>query len=119
MINALTFNITDPDETAASGALAVHFYVPFNMTIVGVSAAPLEDDTGADIDINDDGTAIISAVDASDKDVPGTWLSTHLGGSNSPVHVAAGSELTIDVNDAAAANRFDVVIYYLAGSLVA
>lgn len=119
MISAFTFNITDPDETAASGALAAYWYVPFNITIVGVSAAPLEDDAGADIDINDDGTAVISAVDASDKDAPGTWLSTHLGGSNSPVHVAAGSELTIDVNDAAAANRFDVVVYYLAGSALA
>lgn len=118
MFQTMVFNITDPDESAASGALAVHFYTPFAMTIVAVSAAPLEDDAGADIDINDDGTGVIN-VDATDKDVPGTWLSTHAGGTNAPVQIAAGSEISIDVNDGAAANRFDVVIYYLPGVAVA
>ena len=109
------FNITDPDEAAASGALAAYWYIPKGITIVGASAAPLEDDAGATIDINDDGTAMIAGVDASDKDVPGTWLTPGTGGTNTPVFAAGGSELTIDVNNGAAANRFDVVIYYLQG----
>lgn len=119
MFQTMVFNITDPTDAAAAAALSVHFYTPFAFTIVAVSAAPLEDDAGADIDINDDGTGVITTVDASDKDVPGTWLSTHAGGSNAPVEIGAGSEVTIDVNDAAAGNRFDVVIYYLPGVAVA
>lgn len=110
-----SFSLADPDNTAALGALAAYWVVPMQITIVHVSAGPLEDDAGATIDINDDGTAIIAAVDASDKDVPGTWSSTHFGGTNDPVTVASGSELTIDVNSAAAANQFNIVITALAG----
>ncbi len=119
MMQVMNFTAVDPDETAASGALAVYTYIPVNITIVAVSAAPLEDDAGATIDINDDGSGVIAGVDASDKDVPGTWKSTHVGGTNAPVVVAAGSELTIDVNNGAAANRFNVDIWFLPGTVKA
>lgn len=115
MIQQMVFNISDPDETAAAGALAVHWYQAVGITIVGVSVSPHEDDAGATIDINDDASAVISAVDASDKDVPGTWLTPDTGGTQTPVSIAGGSEVTIDVNSAAAANRFDVVIFYRPG----
>jgi hypothetical protein len=115
-VNLLSLNLTDPDETAALGASAWLGSFPFNITIVAVSVSPLEDDAGATIDIQDDGTdTAIVAVDASDHDVPGEWNSTHVGGTNDPVSIAAGSEIEIDINNAAAANRFDVNIWYLIG----
>lgn len=118
-VTCINVSIVDPDESAASGALAAYKYIPFDMTIIAVSVASLEDDGSATIDINDDGTGVIEAIDASDKDVPGTWKSTHVGGTNDPVFVAAGSELTFDVNSGAAANRHDVDIWALIGEKAA
>lgn len=113
----IPFAIGDPDNTAAVGDSAWLQYIPFNITIIFVTVAPMEDDTGATIDIQDDTTDIITAIDASDHDVPGTWKSTHMGGTNTPVAVAAGSELEIDINNAAAANRFDGAIWALVGEV--
>lgn len=113
----LPFTLVDPDESAASGALAAYANIPFNLTIVAVSVASLEDDAGATIDINDDGTGVITAIDASDKDAPGSWLSVHAGGANEPVSIAAGSVLSLDVNNGAVANRHDVQIWALIGEI--
>jgi len=113
------FNLTDPDETAALTTGAIYWVIPFAITIVHVSAAPYEDDAGMTIDIQDDGTDIITALACADKDVPGTWSSTHTGGTNAPVTAAAGSEMTIDVNAAAAANLLHVTITALVGELKA
>lgn len=111
-----TFSLSDPVDASNLAASAAFWVVPFSMTIVHVSVAPYEDDGSATIDINDDGTGVITAIDASDHDVPGTWSTTHYGGTNTPVSVAAGSEMSIDVNSGAAGNRFDIVITALAGS---
>lgn len=114
----LNFSIGDPDSSAAVGDSAALQYIPFDFTIIFVTVQPMEDDTGATIDIQDDGTdTAIVGVDASDHDVPGTWKSVHMGGANAPVFIAAGSELEIDVNSAAAANRFDVAIWGLVGEV--
>jgi hypothetical protein len=67
------------------------------------------------MDINDDGVAIVSAMACATKAAPGEWISTHAGGTETPVTIAAGSEMTLDFNAAAAANRFDVVILLLTG----
>lgn len=107
--------LVDPDESAALSTLDAHFVTPVALTIVYVSAAPLEDDAGATLDINDDGTGVITAIDVSDADVPGTWSSTHFGGSNAPILVAGGSEISIDLNSAAAANAFQLDIWALVG----
>lgn len=115
-IVAYTFSIFDPDDTQAVGALACYFMVPFNATLIYASVAPWDDDTDAAMDINNDGTEIVADIDASDKDVPGEWATVHAGGSETPIHIAAGSELTLDFNDAAAANRFDVQLLFLTGS---
>ena len=115
----LNYTVTDPDEAAASGALALYDYIPFQLTIIAVSVAPLEDDAAATLDINDEGTGVIAAIDASDHDAPGTWKSTHIGGTETPVTIAAGSELSLDINSGAAANRFDVSIWALVGELSA
>lgn len=108
-------NVTDPDETAAAGDAFAVLVTPFDLTIVAVGVSPLEDDAGATLDIQDDGTDVITGVDASDHDAPGEWLSTYAGGTNDPVYVAAGSEIDLDFNNAAAANRFDVTIWALIG----
>ena len=89
--------------------------LPFQATLVYVSVSPFEDDGGANIDVLDDGTDIVTNVDASDHDVPGEWASVHAGGTNAPVSIAAGSEMIIDVNAAAVANRFDVTLLFLTG----
>jgi hypothetical protein len=75
----------------------------------------MEDDSGATMDIQDDGVDIVTAIDASDHDVPGEWLSTHVGGANAPIPIAAGSEISLDFNAVAVANRFDVVLLFLTG----
>lgn len=108
-------NLTDPDETAALGDSAAMVMVPFNATLIYASVSPFEDDAGATIDIQDDGTDIVTAIDASDHDVPGEWQSTHVGGTNAPLAIAAGSEIEIDINNAAAANRFDITLLFLTG----
>jgi len=108
-------NISDPDETAALGDSAALVMVPFGATLVYASVSPFEDDASATIDIQDDGTDIVAGLDASDHDVPGEWISTHAGGSETPVAIAAGSEIEIDVNSGAAANRFDITLLLLTG----
>lgn len=112
---AYNLNIGDPDETAAVSASAAMVMVPFGCTLVYVSVSPMEDDAGATIDIQDDGTDIVTGVDASDHDVPGEWASVHAGGTNAAVEIAAGSEIEVDINSAAAANRFDVTLLFLTG----
>jgi hypothetical protein len=112
---AYTFSVADPTEGAAVGALACYFMVPFGATLIYASAAPFADDPGATMDINDDGSAIVAAMACATKAAPGEWISTHAGGTETPVAIAAGSEMTLDFNAAAAANRFDVVILLLTG----
>lgn len=113
---AYTFNIGDPDEASAvASAGAAYFMLPFQATLIYASVSPMEDDPGASMDITDDGTDIVTAIDATDHDVPGEWISVHAGGSETPVAIAAGSEMTLDFNAAAAANRFDVVLLFLTG----
>lgn len=115
----ISFTAVDPDETAALSTLVFYQTTVIDMSIVGVSVAPFEDDAGATVDIDDDGTNVISGIDASDANVPGTWLATGFGGTNDPVFVAAGSKLALDFNSAAAANAFLVVIYAVTGSATA
>jgi hypothetical protein len=111
-----TFSVGNPTEGTPLGDNALYFKVPFGATLVYVSAAPWEDDTNATLDINDDGSTIITAMACAVKAVPGEWISTHCGGTNTPITIAAGSILDFDFNSAAAANRFDVVLHFLQGS---
>ena len=115
---AYTFSIGDPTEGAGVGALACYFMMPFGGTIVYVSGAPFADDAGATMDINDDGTGVITAIAMATKAAPGEWISTHCGGTQAPVQVAAGSVISLDFNNAAVANRFDVQILVLTGETV-
>ena len=94
-----------------------YFYAPCDLTVIYVTASPSVDDASLTIDINDDGTGVITAVDASDLDVPGTWKSTHMGGAETPVVIAAGSKVSLDANDAAANTRVMLQIWALTGEV--
>lgn len=112
---AYTLNIADPTEGAAVSQSASMVMIPFAATLVYAAVSPFNDDTGAVMDIQDDGSDIITGIDASDHDVPGEWISTHCGGTNAPIQIAAGSELELDFDLGAVANRFDVVLLFLTG----
>ena len=111
--------ICDPTEGAAVGAAEGYFTVPVNMTIVYVCGAPRDNDSSATMDIQDDTVDIITAIDVSDLDVPGTWISTHFGGAETPVAVVAGSKISFDCNLAAVANAVYAQIWALVGEVPA
>lgn len=84
-----------PGASAALGADYATFIAPMDLVLVYVCAAPSADDTGATLDIEDDGTAIVDDLSVADADVPGEWQSTHVGGTNAPVRIAAGSKISL------------------------
>ena len=114
---ALTFT-----AEAQADADGVHLFVaPRQMTIVGVSVcaeAFTGSPTGFNVDIQDDGADVITAVAANSAGTPGTWLSTHLGGAQAPVRVAAGSAVELDINLAggsAPTADYTIVLWALLG----
>jgi len=112
----MSVKAVNPVEGGALAALDQYMNVPCGCTIVYVCASADTDDAGLTVDINDDGTAIISGIDAADKEDPGEWKSTHFGGDETPVEVAAGSELSFDFNAAANATTVEVQVWALTGS---
>lgn len=111
----LAFN--DGEVGVTLGANFRYFYAPCDLTIVYVTVSPSVDDSGLTIDINDDGTGVVTAVDCSDLDVPGTWKTKHMGGTETPVTIAAGSKVSLDANSAAANTRVHVEIWALTGEV--
>ena len=104
-----------PGASAALGANYAYFYAPCDLTIVYVSAAPSVDDSGLTLAINDDGSAVISAFSCADADVPGTWKSIHMGGTNTPVHIAAGSKVSFTAANTENATQIVGYIFALTG----
>ena len=100
----------------------VDFQALEDMTIVGVSLCAevfTGTPTGCTIDIQDDGTDVIAAITANTALTPGVWQSVHMGGTNAPVHIVAGSEVEIDLNLTGGSTptaSFSVVIWYLGGA---
>lgn len=86
-------------------------------TIVGVSmvaTVTTGSPTGITIDIQDDGSDVITALAANTALTPGTWISKAMGGTEEPVHVAAGSVMEVDLNLAGGSTPqavIDVVIW--------
>ncbi|MCP5018909.1 MAG: hypothetical protein GY938_27075 [Ketobacter sp.] len=109
-------SLVDPTEGNAIGTLEGYIQLPFAYDIVAISVSPQVDDAGATIDVDDDGTNVITAIDASDQNVPGTWASPGFGGTNAPVHVAKNSKVSFDVNSGAVATAFNVDMVVLVGS---
>jgi len=92
------------------------------MTIVGASLYPTVftgSPTGCTIDIQDDGTDVIAAITANTALTAGDWQSVHMGGTEAPVHIVAGSEVEIDLNLTGGSTptaTFTLVIWYLGGA---
>lgn len=93
-----------------------YFYAPFDMTVVYMEAGASADDAGLTVDLNDDGSAAIAALACATAATPGRWQSTHVGGSQTPVFIAAGSLCTLDANNAAADTEITVSIWALLGA---
>jgi len=97
------------------GALYRYITVPCALSIVAVYVSPSVNDASATIDINDDGTASVSAIACAVAATPGSWISTHFGGAETPVAVAADSVLSLDANSATSGTRIKVEIWCLTG----
>lgn len=111
----VVLNFDEGEVGITLGANYRYLTTPCDLTVVFASVSPSVDDADCSVDINDDGTGVITAIDCSDQNVPGTWKSTHMGGTNAPVTIAAGSLLSFDANSAAANTRIMVSIWALTG----
>ncbi len=113
---AYTFFLSDPVEGNALGALEGYFTLPFGATLVYASGAPSVDDAGTSFDLHDDGSAVgPAALACAVKAVPGEWISTHCGGTETPVAIDGGSVMSYDVNGIAVGVSFIVVLLFLVG----
>ena len=112
---AYNLSILDPNDAGGMGASAWLGMLPFGGTLVYASARPHENDADATIDIQDDTADIVTAISCAVAATPGEWISTHCGGSETPVTIAAGSELEIDANNVAATTRLDITMLFLTG----
>lgn len=113
---AYTFYLADPVELNSLGVLETYFMLPFGATLVYASGAPSADDAGTTLDLMDDGAAAgPTALACAVKATPGEWISTHCGGTQTPVAIAAGSTMSIDVNGIAAGVQFAIVLLFLVG----
>lgn len=107
--------LIDTDSVLAFQALE-------DMTIVGVSLCATVfsgSPTAFTVDIQDDGTDVIAALTASTALTPGVWQSVHMGGTEAPVHIAAGSKVEVDMNLTGGSSptaEFTLVIWYLGGA---
>ena len=111
----VVLSFTDGEEGGTLTDVYRYITVPIALTIVAVSASPSANDADLTVDINDDGSAAISAVTCDDQNVPGSWVSTHFGGTQTPVSVGADSVLSLDANAAASGTRIHVQIWALTG----
>jgi len=85
------------------------------ITIVGVVVAPSVNDADLTLDINIAGSDNIEGIACAVMATPGTWRSTAIGGTQTPVTVAANSIISFDANDAAANTRLIGHILALVG----
>jgi hypothetical protein len=114
---ACSYTVGDPTDASALGDNILLLVAPTELKLVYLSAVPLEDDTGATLDLDDDGTVTaIAALAVAVAATPGTWSSTHFGGSNAPITFAKGSEIGVDINAAAAGNFWNITLWFLPGA---
>jgi hypothetical protein len=113
----LSFTLVNPNNAAGLGDNDFYHNVPCDCMIVYVCASSDTDDTSQTVDINDDGTGIIETIDSDTKADPGEWISTHCGGTETPVRVAVGSELSFDVNSGANDTTVHLVIWLLTSAV--
>jgi len=92
-----------------------YFYVPIDFTVIYMEAGASADDPGLTVDLNVAGSAAIAALACATAATPGRWQSTAVGGSNTPVHIPAGSLCTLDANAAAADTDIAVTLWGYVG----
>ena len=85
------------------------------LTIVGVVCSASANDADLTVDVNDDGTGVISGIACATAATPGTWKSTHIGGTETPVYIAKNSVISLDAKNAAADTRLRVGLLCLVG----
>jgi len=109
-----SLTIVDPDDAAGLSVLEAYFTALVKMTIVAVSVAPSIDEGSGTLDIDDDGVNVISGIVAATQNTPGTWISTRLGGTETPVVIAQGSLVSFDFNSYTIAVSAIVDVWYFA-----
>jgi hypothetical protein len=115
-----TFTVSSQGQGAANNVHNLQFLQ--DMTVVGVTVcaeAFTGSPSGFNVDINDDGAGVITGVAANSAGTPGSWKSTHFGGSNAPVHVEKDSKVSIDINFSGGTSPtadYEVTIWALAGT---
>jgi hypothetical protein len=103
------------DGVALAGGAVVFKLPPIPLTLVYASFTTDVDDAALTVDIQDDTVDAVTAVAvAAGTTTPGEWISTHFGGAETPVNIAGGSVLELDVNAATAATRLRYLLYLLA-----
>jgi len=117
MSSPVVLSFMDGEVGVTLGDNYRYIFIPYDLTVIYVEASPSVDDGDLTIDINDDASGVITAVDCADKDVPGTWKSTHVGGTNAPVTIPADSLCSFDANAAAANTAVLVHLWGLVGSI--
>ena len=110
---SLSLCLVNPTEGGA--AAEQHFEALHEMKIIGVVASPSTNDTGAVLDIEDDGTVVINDIDVSDNDVPGVWQAKGYGGTNAVVVIAKDSLVSVAPANGANGTAFNINILYLSG----
>ena len=115
-IVAYTLSLADPVEGNPLGVLETYFMLPFGATLVYASGTPSVNDAGTTLDLMDDGAACgPTALACITAAVPGEWISTHCGGTQTPVAIDAGSVMSVDVNNMANGISFAIVLLFLVG----
>lgn len=89
------------------------------MTVIGMTlcaAAFGGAPSGFNIDLNDDGVAVVSALAANAAGTVGEWKSSAAGGANDVVHIARGSTVGVDINFVGGSSPsadYTLIIHYL------
>lgn len=113
---ALTFTA----EAQASAAGVFEFQFPRKATIVFMSLcveAYASSGSSCNIDIQEAGSDVITALTANSAGTPGTWKSTHFGGTETPVTVAALTDIEVDLNLDQGTADFTLVVWALLGEV--
>lgn len=100
-------------QTLTTGSLLLKL-APVPHTLVYAQFNASANDAGLTAQIQDDGTDILSSTVAfATAGTPGVWNSTHFGGSNTPIEIAASSVLELDFGSAAADTRCQYLLVFL------
>jgi hypothetical protein len=94
-----------------------YYKAPFPCTLVAVEASPSADDADLTLDVNNvtKSTTPVAAMACAVKATPGTWVTTHFGGVETPAAIAKNDVLSFDANGAAADTDLNIHLFVLTG----